>query len=380
MIREFQIAGWRAQPQFHQLVGPAGPVAVEARSMEVLVALAQGAGEVVSREDLLRRVWGELFVEEHVLTHAIWDLRQALGDAPKRPRFIQTVPKRGYRLVAPVSWLEQGVGDTGRYQLDEPVGGGAMGVVFRAQDRRLGRAVALKFLPPEWSRDEMAKTRFLREAKTAAALDHPNLCTLLEIDETEDGRLFLVMPLYQGETLREELGRGPMAIARALSVAEQVAAGLAALHDEGIVHRDIKPGNIFLTESGEVKILDFGLAKFAGSTRLTQTGSSPGTPAYMSPERVRGEEAGPASDVWALGAMLYEALAGRHPFGAESETATFFAILNSEPEPLTELGIEEELAGIVTRALAKSVSSRFDSAEAIGQALRRRARSEKNRA
>lgn len=363
MVRDFQIGDWRVQAQLNLLTGPGGTVSVEGRSMAVLVALARRAGEIVSREELLDEVWGELFVGEEVLSHAIWDLRHALGDDPRRPRLIHTHRKRGYRLTATVSWLEEGVGDTGRFRLLERVGGGAMGIVFRAEDTRLGRSVALKFLPPEWSRDDLAKARFLREAKTAAALDHPNLCTLLEISETDDGRLYLVMPFYRGETLRSSLGRrGVLPPERVVDIGRQIAAGLAALHEVGIIHRDVKPGNVLLTDKGQVKLLDFGLAKFAGSTRLTQAGSSPGTPGYMSPEQLRGEEAGATSDVWSLGALLYEALSGRPPFGSENREAVFYAILHSAPEPLTARGVNEPLARVIHKALARRVEDRFANA------------------
>ena len=363
MVRDFQIDGWEVHAQLNQLTGPTGTVSVEGRSMAVLFALAKRAGEIVSRQELLDEVWGELFVGEEVLSHAIWDLRHAFGDDPKRPRLIHTHRKRGYRLAAKVSWLDEGVGATGRFRLLERVGGGAMGIVFRAEDTLLGRTVALKFLPPEWSRDELAKARFLREAKTAAALEHPNLCTLHEISETDDGRLYLVMPFYPGETLRSALGRrGALPPERVVDIGRQVAAGLAALHEVGIVHRDVKPGNVLLTDQSQIKLLDFGLAKFAGSTRLTQAGSSPGTPGYMSPEQLRGEEAGPASDVWSLGALLYEALSGRPPFGSENREAVFYAILHSEPEPLTARGVNEALARVIHKALARGVEDRFANA------------------
>jgi serine/threonine-protein kinase len=364
VIREFRLNGWRVQPQFHQLVGPGGAVEVEAHSMEVLVALAEQAGEVVSRQELMERVWGESIIEEGALTHAIWDLRRALHDDPKKPDFIQTLPKTGYRLLAKVSWLDRGVGETERYRLLAQIGGGGMGVVFKAEDTRLRRQVALKFLPPEWSRDSLAKARFLREARVAAALDHPNLCTLHEIDETDDGRLFLVMALYEGETLKQRLARGRIETSKALEIAGQMAQGVSALHKVGVFHRDIKPANVMLPKDGPARILDFGLAKFAGGTQLTATSSSPGTPTYMSPEQVRGEEVDARTDVWSLGAVLYEMVAGQPPFGRANASAVMFSILEREP-PALETGdgeLPEGVRGVVSKSLAKSVEDRFSDA------------------
>src|SRR5688500_3712259 len=185
-----------------------------------------------------------------------------------------------------------------------------MGVVYRAIDRRLGRSVALKFLPQQWSHDEGAKERFRREAQALSATDHPNICTVHDIAEADDGRLFLVMAHYEGRTLKQTIEAGPLEIDTAIEIAAQVAEGLAKTHAQGIVHRDIKPGNLMIC-SEVVKILDFGLAKFKTALQLTVEGSTVGTAAYMSPEQVRGEEADERSDIWALGVVLYELLAGR---------------------------------------------------------------------
>jgi serine/threonine protein kinase len=187
------------------------------------------------------------------------------------------------------------------YQILERLGGGGMGVVYKARDLKLGRLVALKFLSSQRGAPEEEKRRFLREARAASQLDHPNLCTIHEIDETEDGALFIAMALYEGGMLRDRLDRGPLPLGQAIEVASQIAAGLARAHERGIVHRDVKPANIALTADGQVKLLDFGIAKLADQSRLTRAGMAVGTAAYMSPEQFRGQLVDPRADVWALG-------------------------------------------------------------------------------
>ncbi|HKH48059.1 MAG TPA: serine/threonine-protein kinase, partial [Thermoanaerobaculia bacterium] len=252
----------------------------------------------------------------------------------------------------------------GPYRLLREIGGGGMGTVYEAEDARLGRRVAIKLLPPEYSRDRKAKERFLREARAAAAVDHPNLCTVHDVGES-DGRLYIVLSFYEGETLRERIRRGPLPIAEAREIAIQVARGLARAHEAGIVHRDIKPANVILTRRGEAKILDFGIARLGGDdASLTRTGASWGTPAYMSPEQARGERVDSRTDVWSLGVMLYEMLAGRRPFGGESMEAVIAAILTQKPEPLERVRPEvpKELARVVDRALAKDPAERYANA------------------
>ncbi len=179
------------------------------------------------------------------------------------------------------------------YKILEKLGEGGMGVVYKAEDTKLKRFVALKFLPPELTRDPEAKARFIREARSASALQHQNICTIHDIDETEDGQLFIVMDYYEGETLHDKISKEPLSIEDAVSYTIQIAAGLDAAHDREIIHRDIKPANIFITNEGMVKILDFGVVKFAGSGLLTKTGTTIGTMAYMSPEQIKGDPSGP---------------------------------------------------------------------------------------
>ncbi|MEA2691452.1 MAG: eukaryotic-like serine/threonine-protein kinase [Acidobacteriota bacterium] len=248
------------------------------------------------------------------------------------------------------------------------LGGGGMGVVYRAEDLQLGRPVALKFLAPELVRDPVSKTRFLNEARAASALDHPNLCTILEVGESEEGLLFLAMPLYEGESLERLLTEGPLSVEQALDVAAQTARGLAKAHQAGIVHRDVKPPNLFLTEDGVVKILDFGIAKLTGQAGPTLYGVLLGTPSYMAPEQTRGEEIDPRADVWSLGVVLYEMLAGRRPFKGGSGTAVVHAVLHETPEPLARLRPEvpPEVARIVSRMLARDPKQRYaDASEAL---------------
>src|SRR5262249_40883225 len=198
-----------------------------------------------------------------------------------------------------------------------------MGVVYSARDTKLGRLVALKFLPPQWSHDEAAKQRVSREAQAASATNHRNICVIHDIDQTEDGQLFIVMAYYEGQTLKQKLESGPQPVAEALDIAAEVAEGLAKAHGQGVVHRDIKPANLMVTEDG-VKILDFGLAKFADALQLTLPGSTVGTIAYMSPEQARGEEADPRSDIWALGIVMFEMLTGETPFKGAYPEAIFY--------------------------------------------------------
>jgi serine/threonine protein kinase/Tol biopolymer transport system component len=251
------------------------------------------------------------------------------------------------------------------YRILEYTGGGGMGVVYKAEDLRLARTVALKFLPPELTRDPEAKSRFLQEARSASVLDHPNICTIHEVGETDDGRLYLAMPYYDGETLRRRIERAPIPIDEAIDLAEQIARGLAKAHRGGIVHRDIKPANIMVTTDGVVKILDFGLAKLVGAAAITRTGSSVGTPAYMSPEQARGEDVDHRTDLWSFGIVLYEMVAGRRPFRGEHDQAVLYGILNEPPKPLTEVRSETppELERIVEGLLTKSPADRYPTAE-----------------
>ena len=245
----------------------------------------------------------------------------------------------------------------GPYRIISQLGQGGMGVVYTATDPRLKRTVAIKLLPPDLTRDETAKQRFLQEAQAASALDHPNICTIHEINETPDGQLYLVMAHYEGETLKERIGKGPLELNDAIDIATQVGEGLAKAHAAGIVHRDIKPANLMVTEDGTVKILDFGLAKLAGSEGVTQTGTTVGTVAYMSPEQARGQQVDHRTDIWSLGVVLYEMLAGTPPFAGENLLSLSNAIVDGEPSLLT--GASSSAHGVVTKALSKDKEKRY---------------------
>jgi len=200
------------------------------------------------------------------------------------------------------------------FEILEKLGGGGMGVVYKAHDAHLKRDVALKFLPPELSRDPKANARFMQEAQAASALEHPNVCSVHDIRETDDGRFYIVMPLYQGQTLKYRLKDGPLDPDLATDIARQVGQGLEAAHKSGIIHRDIKPANIMVLDDGRVVIVDFGLAKLTGGLELTKTGTTVGTAFYMSPEQVRGEAVDHRTDIWSLGVVLFQMLTGSRPF------------------------------------------------------------------
>jgi Tol biopolymer transport system component len=259
------------------------------------------------------------------------------------------------------------------YRIVDRLGAGGMGVIYRAEDTKLRRLVALKFLPADATRDEDAKRRFVTEAQAASALDHPNICTIYEIDETPDGQLFIAMAFYAGETLRSKIERGPLRLGDAVDYAIQVAQGLIKAHAAGIVHRDIKPANLLVTDDGLVKIVDFGIAKLVGHTGATRTGTTLGTLAYMSPEQLSGARVDGRSDVWSLGVVLYEMIAGRLPFDGEHPQAIALAVSHSAPDPLTAVrtGVPQDLERVVNRALAKNADDRYQTAADLLSELRR---------
>jgi TolB-like protein len=264
-------------------------------------------------------------------------------------------------LETPVPKIAKGTLIAGKYRITEEIGRGGMGIVYKAEDIKLKRTVALKFLPHQWTSDAQARERFIHEAQAASALDHPNICNIHEIEETDDGRLYIAMAFYEGESLREKIKRGPLGGKEAADIAIQVGQGMAKAHEKGIVHRDIKPANILITSDGVAKIVDFGLAKLAGQVKLTREGTTIGTVAYMSPEQARGDAVDQRTDIWSLGVVLYEMLAGKLPFKGDFEQTLIHSILKTEPEPITKFrkDLPAGLENIIAKALTKNPSSRY---------------------
>jgi serine/threonine protein kinase len=258
------------------------------------------------------------------------------------------------------------------YRIVERLGRGAMGMVYKAQDTNLTRPVAIKFISREIASYPEQRSRFVREARTASLLDHPNICTIHEFGETSEGDLFIAMAYCPGENLRVRIERGPLPVKDAVNIAGQVAQGLAKAHSMGIVHRDIKPANIMLLPEGLVKIVDFGLAKFPRDMGVTNTGGVVGTIPYMSPEQLRGDVLDGRTDIWSLGVMLYEMLAGDRPFAAGNDVALMRAITDVEPPSLLRRrpDVPIELDQIVRKALRKDRQERQSDASELVEALR----------
>lgn len=370
---------------------------------QILVLMLERSGEVVAREEFRKRLWpNDTIVEfEHSISAAMNRLRQALGDSADKPHYVETLARRGYRWIVPVEWkartppsqavmasAEAKTADenlTGEkvshYRVLQILGGGGMGVVYKAEDVKLGRRVALKFLPREFSTDPAALQRFEREARAASLLEHPNICTVHEFGEHE-GQPFIVMQLLEGQTIRERVESGvPLTGGELLDVAIQITEGLGAAHHSGIIHRDIKPANIFLTARGEAKILDFGVAKLTdisepldlasegtgkGSSSphtlgLTVTGKSMGTASYMSPEQVRGEKLDARTDLFSFGLLLYEMATAQRAFPGNAATRVHEAILQDKQLSPRELNasIPGGLEDIIGKSLQKDRDLRY---------------------
>jgi len=395
-------------------LSPMGPdsrgrkILLQEQPFRVLRILIERGGEIATREEIKRKLWpNDTIVDfDHSINVAIGTLRRALGDSASQPRYIETVARRGYRLMVSPEWFEaaddpsrDGTDDGPAFQLAagdlsgkkvshfrvlEVIGGGGMGMVYKAEDLKLGRRVALKFLPEEMAGDPLSLKRFEREAQTASSLNHPNICTVFEIEDHQ-GQPMIVMELLDGETLRDRLaasGSKKMPLDRLLEIAVQTCDGLEAAHTKGIIHRDIKPANIFLTSNGSVKILDFGLAKIVEheepghgrpseqaqvaetDTTLTRTGATMGTASYMSPEQVRKEKLDARTDVFSFGLVLYEMATGQRAFTGDNATGVHQALLHQAPIPIRDLNptVPPALEAAITKAIQKDRVQRYPSA------------------
>src|SRR3974390_2733005 len=323
--------------------------------IQVLVRLVAEPGKLVSREQLQAELWpGSSYGDfEKGLNAAVNRLRENLEASATEPKYIETVPRRGYRFIAevigPKGALKPGK-IVSHYQIIGIIGSGGIGIVYRAPDPNLGRDVALKFLPDELATNQKALARFRREASTASALNHPNICTVYEIGEA-DGRTFIAMEFLDGVTLKHLISFGPMNTHSVLSMGIEIASALGAVHREGIIHRDIKPGNILVTKHAHIKIVDFGLAKETGerpsmpetigadsdAQPLTNPGTLTGTGEHMSPEQVKDCELDARTDLFSFGAVLFEMATGKRPFGGSSLGEICSAILHDTPQPPSKL-------------------------------------------
>ncbi|HET6983852.1 MAG TPA: protein kinase, partial [Myxococcaceae bacterium] len=400
---------------------PSGTVLLREQPFQILRMLIERGGKLVTRAEIKKALWpNDTVVDfDHGINVAIGVLRRALGDSAANPRYIETLGRRGYRLLPSVEWSpsRSGVNGTaagapasppralgeligmkvGHYRVLEVLGGGGMGMVYKAEDLKLGRRVALKFLPVELASDSIALARLEREARTASALNHPNICTIFDIEEYS-GQKFIAMELLEGETLMQRLAASapdPIPRQEAVDIAIQICAGLQAAHEKGIVHRDVKPGNIFLTTRGPAKILDFGVAKLiatgdpasdteaeqdsapvspATQPGLTHPGASVGTRGYMSPEQIRKEPLDARSDLFSLGLVLYEMATGRRASAEDSSTNTDEPSVGVPP-PSRPRAVNRAIPGaldaIIRRALETDPARRYPTAAEMGRDLQR---------
>jgi serine/threonine protein kinase/Tol biopolymer transport system component len=377
-------------------------VRVPDQSIQVLAMLLERPGDLVTRAEVLEKLWpnGTIVEFDHSINAAVKRLRQALEDSVESPLYIETLPRLGYRFVGSVERTpaedplpaakleavadEREGGIVGPYRIKKKIGGGGMGVVYQAEDTRLGRIVALKFLPDVFSDDQASLDRFEREGHAISALNHPNICTLYDVGQT-DGHPFLAMEFLEGRTLLQLISAGPLPSDTILDIGIQIADALDAAHAKGIVHRDIKPSNIFVTARGPAKIMDFGLAKLAPhqanflreqshiEEARTNPGSPMGTAAYMSPEQARGGEIDPRTDLFSLGVVLYEMATGQQPFQGETIAVVFDAILNRNPPSPRHLrpDLPAGLELIIHKSLEKIREVRCQTASEVRADLQR---------
>jgi len=360
-------------------------IKLQESALQVLEVLTEHPGELVTREDLQKKLWPLDTPTDfrQNLDRAIDEVREALGDSVDRPRFIEVLDGRGYRFAVPVEWVDAGTPQTiGRYRIKERVGAGGMGVVYRARDERLDRDVALKVLPCGALADEAARKRFRKEALALSQLNHPNIATVFDFD-TDQGMDFLVMEFIPGGTLDEKVAAGPLAEKEISRLGVQLAQGLAAAHEVGVVHRDLKPSNLRVTPDGRVKILDFGLAKLlrpADTDKEALATASSGEPQgamgtlpYMAPEQLQEEVVDQRCDIYAAGAVLYEIATGQRPFVETRAPRLIDAILHQAPRPPTTLNprLSPPLERVILKALDKDPQRRYQSAKELSVDLER---------
>ena len=390
------------------------PLKLNPIPMELLLFLVERRGELVTRQEIVERIWGKgVFLDtDNSINGAVSKIRQVLRDNAEQPRLVQTVTGKGYRFIAPVTEVmpaptqaatgqHSPIADNlagkkvSHYRILQVLGGGGMGVVYKAEDLKLGRRVAIKFLPVEMASDPKAFGRLEREARAASALEHPNICPIYELGEYE-GQPFIVMQLLEGQTLQEKIESGgqknkPLSVNAVVDLAVPILAGLQAAHEKGIIHRDIKPANIFVTNRSEVKILDFGLATMVeedlpretrnegapneneaaapttafANLRLTRTSTTVGTAHYMSPEQARGEALDPRTDLFSFGLVLYEMATGQRAFSGKTVAEVHDAILHGEVLPPRQANPELPLhvEEIICKALKKDRGLRYQHAD-----------------
>src|SRR5579859_1833364 len=417
-------AGFRLDLRAAELQDESGKTArLPDQPFRILKTLLEHPGEVVTREELRKCLWpNDTIVEfEHSISAAMNRLRQALSDSADNPHLIETLARRGYRFMVPVQFEavppaplslpspnvasqvvpshEKMIGPSAsHYPVLEKLGGGGMGVVYKGLDTRLHRAVALKFLPLEMAEDAAALERFRREAQAASALNHPNICTIydvgelsLEPGEASEPQRFIAMEFLDGQTLERHISGKPLPLQETLDLAIEIADALSAAHSQGVIHRDVKPANVYVTKRGNAKILDFGLAKLThqrtsepysnlsagpapgASAGITLLGRAMGTPNYMSPEQVRGEELDARADLFSFGVVLYQMVTGFVPFRGESPEAITDAILHRAPEAPSHLNpnVPLRLEEIILKALEKDCKFRYQFAAEIRTDLER---------
>jgi eukaryotic-like serine/threonine-protein kinase len=364
------------------------------QSFVILKVLVEHSGKVVSRAEIQKRLWphGTIVEFEHSIGAAMNRLRQVLGDSAEEPRFIETLPRRGYRWLAEAELVADGESGSpstgslttgkhlGPYRIESYIGAGGMGEVFRATDVRLHRTVALKLLPASQAVDPVSRQRFLQEARAASALDHPNIVCIHDISSHE-GRDFIVMEFVEGTTLSSLIGGEGIPLTLAANIGVQIALALDAAHAVGVVHRDIKPANTMVTGKHVVKVLDFGVARMVSqplrasetntATQLTQEGAVVGTVSYMSPEQARGENVDRRSDIFSLGSLLYETVTGRLPFGGPTPLAVMHRIATETPPAPSSIraGVPVAFDHLIAMCMAKNPAQRPDRAAEVAEAL-----------